>query len=89
MATATDFAAGSTTSPETLQLALLLLVEFLQVQLHDVLNKRVHLLLVLHDLCDVNNLLLLKVTQEVLQVIENLLILFAVDHVLEGTFVGI
>lgn len=46
------------------------LVELVKVESRDVLDQRVHLLLVLDYLGDVDDLLLLKVLQELLEIIE-------------------
>ena len=55
-------------------LLLALLAELFQVDLHDILDDRMHLGLVLHDLSDVDNLFALEVCQEVAQTLHNFLI---------------
>lgn len=49
------------------------LIKFFHVQFCNVLHQRVHLLFVLHELIDIDNILLLKVLKEVFELIQLLL----------------
>ena len=54
--------------------------EFVEVQLHQVINQVAHLLLVCFQLLAVDDVLVLEVLQEVLQVLDGLVALLALTH---------
>ena len=77
--------ASSAARSQFLHLLLALLAEFLQVDLHDVLDDSVHLILVLHHFCDVDYLLALQIIQEVPETLEYLLLVLVILlHALSG-----
>ena len=64
----------STTRFELQHLLLTLLAKFLQVDFHDVLDYSMHLSFVLHNLCDVDDFLALKICEEIAEALHDLLI---------------